>query len=421
MVIVGAAMMASCSNEEPEKKVSPDEMKEWLEPTTGDVVKYSPITLSDNDKRVRDAHNDFAFRFFTEAENAGMLTENPCLSPFSIYEVLSLAANGDNGETRDELLRIMSGNGAVSIDDLNEYNHKLTVGLPSTEEKVTFTSANSVWVDSYYTLKDSFAEKMNDVYHARVTSLPLATQGAIDLINHAIDLINQWCSQKTNGLINKLFESPLDVSMVLINATYFKGQWSLPFDDNLTYNAEFTNADGSKSMVNMMVCDHWGNYYSGDGMQAIYKSFGENNFEMVFMLPDAGADLNTFAANLKTHLDKADGNSEYCNITLKAPRFKVSFGSTLNKILNAMGINKMFDNGFNDMTVGHTPRASMVIQKTAFEIDEYGAQAAAVSAITMDGNVGKNPESMTIDRPFFYVLRERNCGTVLFIGRVDSL
>ncbi|MEQ8172747.1 MAG: serpin family protein, partial [Candidatus Eremiobacterota bacterium] len=58
---------------------------------------------------------------------------------------------------------------------------------------------------------------------------------------------------------------------------------------------------------------------------------------------------------------------------------------------------------------------SQVLHKTFIEVNEEGTEAAAVSAVLMADSVSK-PFSMVCERPFFFVIRDNETGTIIFMG-----
>ena len=53
--------------------------------------------------------------------------------------------------------------------------------------------------------------------------------------------------------IDKIIDPPIDPDVVMyLIAIYFKGQWAENSTKRDTYNAEFYNADGTKSNIMMM-------------------------------------------------------------------------------------------------------------------------------------------------------------------------
>jgi len=63
---------------------------------------------------------------------------------------------------------------------------------------------------------------------------------------------------------------------------------------------------------------------------------------------------------------------------------------------------------------------SRIIHQATVEVDEQGTEAAAATAVVMDGGVGPpvQPIPFTIDRPALFVVRDRPTGAILFVGRL---
>jgi serpin B len=92
--------------------------------------------------------------------------------------------------------------------------------------------------------------------------------------------------------------------------------------------------------------------------------------------------------------------------------------------LKAMGMGIAFDPNEADFSgiADVSPERlylTKVIQKTFVEVNEEGTEAAAATAIGV--GVTSMPPSMTVDRPFLFIIHERLSGNVLFLGQVNSL
>ena len=63
---------------------------------------------------------------------------------------------------------------------------------------------------------------------------------------------------------------------------------------------------------------------------------------------------------------------------------------------------------------------SDVLHKAFVAVDEKGTEAAAATAVIMEltSAPADEPISFTIDRPFLYLIRDGQTGTILFLGRV---
>ena len=66
---------------------------------------------------------------------------------------------------------------------------------------------------------------------------------------------------------------------------------------------------------------------------------------------------------------------------------------------------------------------SDVVHKAFVSVDEAGTEAAAATAVIIGITraVQEEPIELTIDRPFIFLIRDRETGTVLFLGRIVKL
>jgi serpin B len=74
----------------------------------------------------------------------------------------------------------------------------------------------------------------------------------------------------------------------------------------------------------------------------------------------------------------------------------------------------MVTGGVSDLFITDTEHAAKV------SVDESGTKAAAATAVVMGHKSAATP-SVTFDRPFVFVIRDRLTGEILFMGRVESL
>jgi serpin B len=234
----------------------------------------------------------------------------------------------------------------------------------------------------------------------------------------------------TKGKIIEIVEKPIapELVMFLINAIYFKGNWTVPFDTGMVWDWPFYYPDGSHEMKPLMGTDTLFNYANNDLFQAIDIPYGDKKFCMTVFLPkpehtvdDLISQLNdeTYAAWLAEMVE--------VDVELWLPKFKFKYRKKLDDILTAMGMGIAFDQfgaNFLDMV---DPNTSMignlyidfVIHKTFVQVDETGTEAAAVTAVGM-GVTSIDPDYnlMRINRPFIFVIRELETGSILFMGKI---
>ena len=129
--------------------------------------------------------------------------ENLIISPLSIFQILSLTANGAKGQTQSEMLDVLQ---SESIEDLNNINYKILSVFKSFK---TLEIANAVMTT--FTPLDSFSS-IADNYLAPVKPLI------------SVEQVNDWCNKTTHGKIDKILDQLSEYTrMILINAIYFKG------------------------------------------------------------------------------------------------------------------------------------------------------------------------------------------------------
>jgi serpin B len=222
---------------------------------------------------------------------------------------------------------------------------------------------------------------------------------------------------------------PPDAAMYLINALYFKGEWSdkFGFDNSATRDAAFTKKDGSSIQVKMMSQNNTLPYYSDEYLSTTSLPFGNNAYSMVFMLPNENISFTDMLNQLKQpgYFAKCLQLRGNANVDLYLPKFKIEYEITLNETLQQLGMGIAYTEWADFSGISNTALCiSNVIQKTSVAIDEKGGEAAAVTVVEMAfTSIGpSNPPKAVFraDRPFLFAIRENSTGAVLFIGKIGN-
>ena len=381
--------------------------------TTGPVVCPTDQTTT----TILNASINKAFPLFAEVNAITGANENFTISPLSLSEMLVMASNGANGETRKQINSIIGANDNISKESLNEAFNGLNEYLARVDSKTTFTTANSVWIDEGFKVKPEFLSDkklIGETFNQKLSTIK------------TMDDINKWCDIKTSGCIKDILTEPLDdyCRMVLANALYFKGMWKNKFSKDDTKEKEFTNSDGSKSKVQMM---HQANNflaYEGIDMDFAEFPYGNDNYCMDVFLPHEDKKLDECMKDFdqktfEEYLKKAAMGE----ILVEMPRMKLNYKTSLVKPLKAMGMTDAFsdDADFSGISNEKT-YISDVIQATFVNVDEEGTEAAAVTIATMKNDImPMRTSTFFMNRPFAYIIREKTTGTILFMGKVRKL
>ena len=88
-----------------------------------------------------------------------------------------------------------------------------------------------------------------------------------------------------------------------------------------------------------------------------------------------------------------------------------------------MGMSDAFDKeaDFAGMTDSAKLRISNIVHEAFVSVDEEGTEAAAATgmwAIPEDYRPPLEPITITLDRPFIFLIRDEPTGAILFLGRV---
>jgi len=363
---------------------------------------------------------------FADKINAQMPTDkNYMFSPMSIKMALALAANGASGETQEQILNSL---GISNLDKFNSVASNLIERYSQTDI-LSLNIANSIWMN-----KDKTSQSFSNAYKKIATEYYDAEVKTVKNSN-AVNEINGWVSDKTNGKIPTIIQDANDFWAMLINAIYFKGAWQDEFNVNATKPDQFNNADGTKITVDFMNMQKWFPYAETNSMQMIKLPY-QNRVDKIsddgeYLGSDKYDDLDVSMylimaendINVEQELSAAINDEMFKStyIKMSMPKFKIEYETSLNEILMHMGINTAFDEknaDFTKMFDKGNMWFTKTIHKTFINVDEKGTEAAAVTAIHMAGSaMPPEPIELKLNKPFYFAIRDNTSGETLFMGR----
>lgn len=352
--------------------------------------------------------------------------DNYMFSPLSIKMALAMVANGAEGKTKDEILT------ALGIEDLEKFNQwakETIINLPDSEN-LRLQIANSLWVNTSRSSNNFSKDFLN------ITKENFYATAETVRDKNAVSTINNWVSEKTHKKIQGIISSP-DFEVMLINALYFKGAWQNEFHQGATKSGSFYNADGSETTTDFMNRTGYYGYCSTEKGQIIklpYKNvfdqFDENfnrigretismKPAMYVLLPHPEKQPQVYK-EITQAISSENIKSTYVKFSM--PKFKIEFATTLNKILQSLGINSVFTRqaelAFMFQNKEQFPNFSQVLHKTYISVDEKGTEAAAVTAIAMaTTSLPPKPIVLVLDRPFYFAIIDETSEEVLFMGQ----
>jgi serpin B len=164
-------------------------------------------------------------------------------------------------------------------------------------------------------------------------------------------------------------------------------------------------------------------YTEGEGYQAIELLYDGGEFSMVILLPDSG-NFKAFEKGLQA--DKVSdiiSNLQRTEVILTMPKFEFDSRFDLEETLTDMGMPIAFvpyEADFSGMDGTRLLFIADVFHKAFVAVDEAGTEAAAATAVIVGivSAPAEPPVEVTIDRPFIFLIRDIETGTILFVGRV---
>lgn len=359
--------------------------------------------------------NSFGFKLAGVLYDPG---QNLAVSPVSLELALAMTRAGAAGKTADEMKTALGLDG-ISDEDITSACRSLmwrcnTGGMEA---------ANAVWVGDGLGLSDTFAKTCAEDFMADAFELN---------IPGAMDSINAWASEKTEGRIDKIITQELDsdTRMVLTNALLFMGDWTEPFKAEDTFDEEFT-APGGSVITPFIHSTRAVPYYEANGFSMITLDFdGKDNggkYSMAFLLPAQGGSVEQLFASLSGDAFKQALSSAQTRETIiSLPKFEFSYFNPLKDMLIKMGMGTTFGDGADFSGMTKEPNGlfiSDVLHKCFVKVDELGAEAAAVTVVVMEGAADMPPADAAVfnaDRPFVFAIYSQEDGTIAFLGAIND-
>ena len=418
------SLLGACDSEELIQPIEKEDGKQEEQQETVDSLwqeeedifnaprtRRKEIALDEGQKVINEKLNTFSWDLFTKTFDNKKET-NLLLSPFSLTQNLMMLSNGLRGQSLEEI-KLAFGLSEFEMEDMNRYSLQLNKGLEEADSRTKYRTDNSIWYRNDMIIQPDFAENVSQYYHAE--TFPAAMN------EETLDSINNWAYQRTYGRIKDFLPS-LSPSMasVLINTVYFRGLWYYETSD-IKYLI-FHNENGKEETVKFAKLGGRSLYSENSMYQAACEFLGNRAFAMDFILPKEGTDPTSA---LKQYIE--DGVPHLFRVLkLDYPLFESESKMSLDDLLHHMGINSIYNpQNVMDMQLFNKPTfVSSVIQQTNISVSEKGVEAAG-GTINIPGTEGYEPQPdtvfVTLNRPFFYTIRETSTNTPLFIGYQGSV
>jgi serine protease inhibitor len=352
-----------------------------------------------------------------------MTKGNILFSPFSLYSILALTANGAVGDTQKEILSVMKFDNLLrslnskmrilneklfqSNQTFSRYNSTLRLG-----NAIFFKEKPSNWIQN-------LAQKY---YRSKVEELRNSTQ------------VNEFISKMTNERIKKMIDEKTveDSKMILISSIFFQSAWKYTFPNKQIYNDTFyftNNTNKNVTYLSQIYKRGTVRFFENDEVQIIEIPYNYTSIRASVILPK-NMTLNEMINNTKktsfTSL-RQKLNTVY-DVKLSLPKFQIDFDVDMKEALQKMGMTKSFDASsadFSKLTGNKTELYIMkVLQKTTLNVDEKGTEATSATAVSMGIRSSSSlsmTKTMIVNKPFIFLINHKDIEQSLFIAKVEEV
>lgn len=358
--------------------------------------------------------NNFAVNLFREqSQRTG--EHSTVVSPLGVAMVLGMLNEGAEGQTSEEISKAI-GFSSADKDALSQLFSQLLSAVPKADPGISAALANTVLVNSSECqLQTTYQEKLQQFYDAFVLAMDFQSP-------LALKQVNSWCDQNTKGLIPAIIDN-LDPNVLacLLNATYFKGKWTEPFDASKSFGEGFF----LKKEVTILKTMHKQSsmlYGEQKNVKALRLPLGNGTYAMTIVVPTS---LDSYVSGLSA---KALQEMTFTQETVKAfiPVFTTSTTLDLIGLLKNLGISKVFDKNMSELAgivqqqKSYPIYVDLMKQSTQMGINEEGCEGAAVTIAELMMGEGRGDsvvKEFRANRPFLYYLSELQSGAILFMGQ----
>ena len=351
---------------------------------------------------------------------------NLFFSPYSISLALAMAYAGARGETAAEMAQALHFtlpqerlHPAFNALDLAIADHAAAGGIE-------LHTADAFWGQLGHPFLQGYIDLLSRDYGAEIHLLDFRNTP-----DACREHINAWVSEKTAGKIEELLPPGSvgpDTRLVLTNAIYFKGRWLYQFDPLASFPGEFHLLPGAPQTTSTAIMMRQRNLFlyaagelEGIRYQAVELPYAGRELSMLLILPELVGYREFEGAVDAERLGEILDGLFPCIVDLTMPKFSFDSGFSLKAVLSELGMPRAFSLEADFSGMDGTGELSLDegYHRAFVKVDERGTEAFAVTAISPWLKASPPPEvEFRADHPFMFLIRDRETGAILFLGRV---
>jgi serpin B len=261
---------------------------------------------------------------------------NLCISPLSIQMALVMAYAGADGQTREEMAKVLRyppddkalndsfSALAASLDGMcraSVERAKQSERFGARRDPIVMTIANRLFGKRGYDFRPSFVDLLKSVYLSPLTELDFEGNP-----EKARGYINGWVEDQTKKRIRDLIpEGGISATtrMVLANALYLKAPWEKEFDERATKPEPFHIDRKAPANLPTMTQKIWARYSEESSYTAVALSYAGGELQFVILLPEKVDGLGELEGKLSASMFTKCEAMPAQEIMVHLPKFKL--------------------------------------------------------------------------------------------------
>jgi serpin B len=205
-------------------------------------------------------------------------------SAYSLATALAMLELGAEGDTQTQIGTVLHSAGVTPEQQAAAWK-QLDASLLATAQTdgISLDDANAIWLQQGLPVNASFLDTLVQNFSAPSSQVDFSgdPQGAANLIN-------QWVSNATDGMIPSVVSAQQvqSLKLVLADAIYFDADWQYQLDPGSTAPGPFYLPGGSQVAAQMMNGGLWTlPTYFGDGVTAVEMPYVGGHFVADVIMP----------------------------------------------------------------------------------------------------------------------------------------
>ncbi|XP_078249206.1 leukocyte elastase inhibitor-like [Pogona vitticeps] len=243
-------------------------------------------------------------------------------------------------------------------------------------------------------------------------------------------IINLWVEVQTHGKIRDLF--PKDsfdclAQLLQVNALYFKGQWDVKFDKELTVEAPFySHHADARDCQTVLLMNRKGIYNTamvdicGVEVRVLEVPYKDNEMSFFVLLPtDCSPEALQQLEDSLTHEHLLNWSCQLkpAEVDVFIPKFSLEKSLYSIECLDLPNLQDPEKADFSQATTTEGVALTQLVHDTFIEIDEEGGEEPEARRCPRDRRPRREAVEVVADHPFLYFILHNCTQSILALGR----